>query len=78
MARKYFVREEIYDCKAINSKTYGIALAEICDDIMMVIDSVADISINKEDVENLVCKLNKLDLEPLFLRDAIHEFLVCQ
>lgn len=78
MARKYILREEKYDCGATNRKTYGVAAIEICDDIMMVIESIADISTNKADVENLVCKLNKIDLEPLFLENAIHDFLLSQ
>lgn len=78
MARKYIIREENYNCNAINRKTYGVALVEICDNIMMVVDSVADISTDKKDVEKLIRELNELNLEPLFLRDVIYEFLVCQ
>jgi hypothetical protein len=75
MEYKYFLREELYYCDAINSNTYGIAVATVDDGVMSVVTDFADISTDKNIVQNLIYRLDELGIEPHKLKETIQLFI---
>lgn len=75
MGYKYFLREESYDCDAINSKTYGIAVATVDDGVLSVVADFANISTSKNAVQKLICRLNELGVDPHKLKETIQLFI---
>ena len=54
---------------------YGIAAAHVYDGIVTVLDSVTDITANRQPLEELVKLCNELSLEPIHLNDIVEDFL---
>lgn len=55
--------------------TYGIAVAVDNDGCFILVETFADISLDKESLERLVNMCNGLQLDPVHLRGIIDDFL---
>lgn len=63
----YTITQEEKSIEGVAKTTYGIK----CDEV-----SVKDVSPNKEDVTELIDRLNLYELSPCHLQDVIEDFLV--
>lgn len=54
--------------------SYGIALVSV-DDLTTVLQTVTDLSLDKEKVRSLVEKCNELQLDPIQLEDVAEDFV---
>ena len=63
----YTITQEEKSIEGVAKTTYGIK----CDEV-----SVKDVSPNKEDVTELIDRLNQYGLSPCHLQDVIEDFLV--
>lgn len=62
----YTITQEEKSIEGVAKTTYGIK----CDEV-----SVKDVSPNKEDVTELIDRLNKYGLSPCHLQDVIDDFI---
>lgn len=62
----YTITQEEKNMDGVAKTTYGIK----CDEV-----SVKDVSPNKEDVTELIDRLNKYELSPCHLHDVIEDFI---
>ncbi len=71
----YILIESNYAVNGIRYTTYGIALAEIMDGCAMILESIPDLSPDKERIRQLAQLCTELHLSPLHLDDVIEDFL---
>lgn len=71
--QKYIVVQCTYT-DGDNTRTgYGIAYADVCDEVFSILDSVCDVSSDRRLVEGLVASYNGNRLSPIHLRDCIED-----
>jgi len=74
MEMRYVLLTEIVGSEDTSRVTYGIALVSVDDDVMSVLESVSDLSADKDRVEKFVAVCNRLALDPVHLREAAEDF----
>ena len=57
---------------------YGIAYVCVADGVVTVLQSVSDISSDRQRVERLVEHCCKLGLDPMHLEDVVEDFMVSE
>lgn len=75
MKCKYILMENTLLCGDWTRTCYGIAAVQVYDGIVTVLDSVTDITVNRQPLEELVKLCNELSLEPIHLNDIVEDFL---
>lgn len=75
MKCKYILMENTLLCGDVTRTCYGIAAVQVYDGIVTVLDSVTDITVNRQPLEELVKLCNELSLEPVHLNDIVEDFL---
>lgn len=55
--------------------SYGISVIQVCDGIAIVLQSVIDVSSDRESIDLLVDTCNKLELDPIHLNDVVDDYL---
>lgn len=75
MKKEYVVIQNTYYYSTFTHTSYGIALAELCDDTPVVLQSVPDISKNREKVQMITDCFNKHGLDPIHFMEAIYVFI---
>ena len=73
--QRYILITSSYTLGENEHTTYGIALADIVEDGANLIESVNDISDDRERVERLAELCTELELSPEHLGDVIDDFL---
>ena len=68
---KFIILESRYD----GCITYGIALVSQTDGQSIILQSIPDLSPDRERVEQFVRRCTELQLSPLHLNDAVEDFL---
>lgn len=73
----YGISEEIYILKNDRRVSYGIVIYANADEdgTATIIDSIRDITADKEKLAHLVDECNRLELSPIHLRDVIEDFV---
>ncbi len=71
----YILTETSCTVNGVMSTTYGIALAEIQDGQAVIIESVPDLSADRERVHKFADMCTKLNLSPEQLSDVVDDFL---
>ncbi len=74
MKEKYIVMKTEYEAGAQTRYGYGIALTD-GEEEFLVLDSVEDLADDREAVSHLVELCNRLELDPIHLRDVAEDFL---
>ena len=74
----YGIREEIYELQGEYRKSYGIAVYESTreEKTATVLESIADITPDREKLLCLVEKCNILEISPIHLKDIIEDFML--
>lgn len=72
---KYIVVKSKYECGDKTRTGYGIAVIEECDGTICVLDTVSDLCLDAEPVEELVELCNSACLDPIHLHDIASDFL---
>lgn len=75
MKCKYILMKNTLLCGDATRTCYGIAAVQVYDGIVTVLDSVTDVTVNRQSLEILVDLCNELSLEPVHLNDVIEDFL---
>lgn len=73
--QRYILIKSSYTLGEDEYTTYGIALADIGEDGANLIESVNDLSCDRDKVERLAELCTKLELSPEHLGDVIDDFL---
>lgn len=73
----YGISEEIYILNNQKRISYGIVVYSNADQdgTATIVDSVRDVSSNKENITRLVNECNRLRLSPIHLRDVVEDFI---
>ena len=73
----YGISEEFYILKNDRRVSYGIVIYANADEdgTVTIIDSIRDITSDKEKLARLVDECNRLELSPIHLRDVIEDFI---
>ena len=73
----YGVSEEIYTLYDQKRISYGIVVYSNADQdgTATIVDSIRDVSSNKEKITRLVNECNRLGLSPIHLRDVVEDFI---
>ena len=72
---QYIWIESSYSANGVLYTTYGIAYADFSDGVPVILETIPDLSTNKERVRQLVKLCTKLQLSPIHLHDVIDDFL---
>ena len=77
MKTTYGIIEEKHNINGGERISYGVAAYADCftDGSALVVETVSDISSDRESIEEFVDKCNSLSLSPEHLRDAVEDFL---
>ncbi len=75
METKYVLITDIFGSDDATRIGYGIALVSVNDDVMSVLQTVADMSSDKVSVEKFVESCNRVELDPVHLQDAAEDFI---
>lgn len=75
METKYVLITDIFGSDDTARIGYGIALVRVNDDVMSILQTVADISSDRVSVEKFIEACNKLELDPVHLQDAVEDFI---
>lgn len=73
--QQYILIKSSYSVNGIESATYGIALTDISDGYAAIIESMPNLSQDKEQVCRLAELCTELHLSPLHLADVVEDFL---
>ena len=74
MEHKYIAVENKYD--GTSRLSFGIAYAEIYDNVTTVIKTIPNITCDKKVIERLVHLCNELGLSIIHLEDVVEDFLI--
>lgn len=74
-ALTYGVREEIYELQGERRISYGIVVYD-SQNTYTVLESMADITTDRERLLSLVEKCNTLKLSPIHLKDIVEDFIL--
>ena len=75
MKHKYIVVQNTYKNGATTRISFGIAAVEEYDGVIIVLESVSDISSNIKSIEHLVKICNNQKLDTIHLQDVVTDFL---
>ena len=75
MEHKYIVVENNYQ-GIVSSISYGIAYVECNENATIVIETISDITSDKESIEKLVNLCNELQLSVIQLQDVVEDYLL--
>jgi len=73
--QQYILTECTFTANNQTYITYGIALVVVSDESTVMIESIPDLSRDKERIQNLARLCTKLHLSPIHLTDVVADFL---
>ena len=73
--QQYILIESTFTANNKKHTAYGIALAVVSDESTVVIESIPDLSQDKERIQNLAKLCTELHLSPIHLTDVVADFL---
>lgn len=72
---QYILIENNYTVNGVKYTSYGIAIADVSDEYPIIIESIPDISHDKERICRLAELCNQMQLSPLHLANVVEDFL---
>jgi hypothetical protein len=73
--QQYILIESTFTVNNKKHTAYGIALAVVSDESTVMIESIPDLSQDKERIQNLAKLCTELHLSPIHLTDVVADFL---
>jgi hypothetical protein len=74
MEYRYIVVQNMYESGSITRIGYGIAVVTEYDGVITVLNSVSDLSVDVQLIEELVERCNSQELDPIHLQDVVADF----
>ncbi len=72
---QYIVFSSTFEAGCLSRTSYGIALVSVADDVMSVLQTLADVSSDRKGIDRLVDRCNTLKLDPMHLDEIVENFL---